>query len=82
MKITTNKLYLLKYLKAYELLGVTPPECYALEDSKNGLLSAYRAGCVPIIVPDLWQPDEETERILFRKFNDLVEVKEFMEEHG
>lgn len=49
---------------------------------KNGLLSAYRAGCVPIMVPDLWQPDEETERILFRKFNDLVEVKDFIEEHG
>lgn len=41
------------YLKACELLEVGPSECYALEDSKNGLLSTYRAGCKPIMVPDL-----------------------------
>lgn len=67
------------YLKACELLGELPEECYALEDSKNGLLSAYRAGCKPIMVPDLWQPDEEIERILYKKFVDLEEVKGFLE---
>lgn len=67
------------YLKTCELLGITPQECYALEDSKNGLLSAYRAGCVPIMVPDLWYPDKEIEKILYRKFKDLEEVKNFIE---
>jgi len=52
------------YLKACELLKVTPEDCYALEDSKNGLLSAYRAGCKPIMVPDLWQPDEDILQII------------------
>lgn len=42
------------YLKACELLGAKPEECYALEDSKYGLHSAYRAGCKTIMVPDLW----------------------------
>lgn len=37
------------YLKACELISVEPKKCYALEDSKNGLLSAYRAGCKTII---------------------------------
>lgn len=50
------------YLKACTLLGEDPKECFALEDSKNGLLSAYSAGCKPIMVPDMWQPDEETEK--------------------
>lgn len=67
------------YLRACELLEVPPEECYALEDSKNGLLSAYRAGCKPIMVPDLWLPDEEIEKILYKKFVDLEEVKEFFE---
>lgn len=67
------------YSKACELLGAGPEECYALEDSKNGLLSAYRAGCKPIMVPDLWQPDEETERILYGRFEDLEQVREFLE---
>lgn len=65
------------YLKACELLHKNPEECFALEDSKNGLLSAYRAGCKPIMVPDLWQPDEEIKQILFGKFEDLEQVKEY-----
>lgn len=63
------------YLKACELLEVSPSECYALEDSKNGLLSAYRAGCKPIMVPDLWQPDDEILKVIVGKYNDLDEVK-------
>ena len=41
------------YIKACEMLNENPEECIAFEDSKNGLLSAYRAGCKPIMVPDL-----------------------------
>jgi len=67
------------YLKACELLKVKPQECIALEDSKNGLLSAYRAGCKPIMVPDLWQPDEETLQIIKAKYSDLEQVKEALE---
>lgn len=66
------------YLKACEALEESPENCYALEDSRNGLLSAYRAGCKPIMVPDLWQPDEEINRLLFAKFDDLEQVKEFL----
>lgn len=66
------------YLTACELLQEEPDNCYALEDSKNGLLAAYRAGCKAIMIPDLWQPDEEIEGIILSKFNDLEEVKEFL----
>lgn len=66
------------YLKACEALQISTKNTYALEDSRNGLLSAYRAGCKVIMVPDLWQPDEEIEKILFAKMNDLEEVKEFL----
>lgn len=63
------------YLRACELLNVSPSECYALEDSKNGLLSAHRAGCKPIMVPDLWQPDDEILKVIVGKYSDLDEVK-------
>lgn len=67
------------YLKACELLDERPENCYALEDSQSGLLSAHRAGCKPIMIPDLWQPDEEIQNILFAKFEDLEQVKVFLE---
>lgn len=63
------------YLKACEMIGAEPKECYALEDSKNGLLSAYRAGCKPIMVPDLWQPDEEIMKVIVARYDDLEQVK-------
>ena len=67
------------YLKACELLGAAPEACFALEDSKNGLLSAYRAGCRPVMVPDLWQPDEEILQIIAGKYDDLEQVKNAFE---
>ena len=48
------------YLYACEQLGLAPNECIALEDSPNGITSAYDAGCMPIMVPDLSLPDEVT----------------------
>ena len=67
------------YLKACELLNANPKECIALEDLKNGLLSAYRAGCKPIMVPDLWQPDEGILQIIKGKYSDLEQVKKAFE---
>ena len=63
------------YLKACELIGEEPENCYALEDSKNGLLSAYRAGCKPIMILDLWQPDEEIMKIIVARYDDLEQLK-------
>lgn len=62
------------YLKASNELGHDPCKCIALEDSPNGILSAYRAGCKPIMVPDLSQPDEETQSMLYAKVDNLSEV--------
>lgn len=66
------------YLKASSELGLAPRECMALEDSPNGILSAYRAGCVPVMVPDLSQPDEPTSAMLFAKVDDLMKVIELI----
>lgn len=67
------------YLKACEALSEVPEDCYALEDSKNGLLAAHRAGCIPLMVPDLWEPDDEILEIIAGEFDDLEKVKEYIE---
>lgn len=62
------------YLRACELLEVKPEECIALEDSRNGLLAATSAGCNTIMVPDLWEGDEEIHKLLYNKVNALSDV--------
>ena len=37
------------YLYACEVLGVQPENCYAVEDSPNGVMSAHAAGCLSLI---------------------------------
>ncbi|MGN0605448.1 MAG: HAD family hydrolase [Oscillospiraceae bacterium] len=62
------------YLMAAEKINLNPSECFALEDSPNGILSAYRAGCKPVMIPDLSQPDEDTLKLLYAKADNLLEV--------
>ena len=50
------------YLYACEQLHLAPAECMAVEDSPNGVSSAYDAGCKVVMVPDQAPPDEETKK--------------------
>lgn len=47
------------YLKACASINLSPEECAAIEDSPNGIRSAFSAGLFTIMVPDKVQPDEE-----------------------
>ena len=62
------------YKLAAERLGLMPEECMALEDSPNGIHAAYHAGCKPVMVPDLDQPDETTKKMLFACKENLLQV--------
>ncbi len=62
------------YLHACEEIGLNPCDCIALEDSPNGILSAYRAGLKPIMIPDLTQPDDDTKQLLFACADSLDKV--------
>lgn len=68
------------YLKASELLGISPSECLALEDSPNGIKSAFAANLVPIMIPDLIEPTEELLELLHCKLANLNEVVDFLNE--
>lgn len=67
------------YLYACEQIGERPEECIAVEDSPNGIKSAYAAGCKPVMVPDLTQPDEEVAPMLYGVAKTLLDIREIVE---
>lgn len=65
------------YLTAAGELHVPPKECFAVEDSKNGILSAHSAGMKVIMIPDLWHGGE-TDSLLFAKCDNLLGAADIM----
>jgi DNA helicase-2/ATP-dependent DNA helicase PcrA len=65
------------YAYACEQLGLMPSQTFAVEDSPNGVTSAYLAGCNVIMVPDLSQPDEELSQKLYAKVDTLMDIRKF-----
>ena len=53
------------YLKAAKALGLDTMSCLALEDSPNGIISAFSAGCKPVMIPDLTEPEEMLKPFLY-----------------
>lgn len=62
------------YQYACEQLTCEPEDCIAVEDSPNGVLSAYRAGCKVIMVPDQTAVNQELEKYLIASVETLHEV--------
>ena len=62
------------FLRAAETLHLPPEHCLVLEDSPHGILAAYKAGCLPMMIPDLWAPDEETQSMLYARGETLLDV--------
>lgn len=66
------------YLHAAACIGIPPENCLAIEDSPAGILSAHRAGCMPVLVPDLDGSDEKMRKILFAEADTLTELLELL----
>ena len=67
------------YLKACSALGVLPQDAIAIEDSYNGIRSAHSAGMMPVMVPDTVMPDAEIEKLLYRRFDSLLDTAAFID---
>ena len=70
------------YLTACRKLGIPPSRTIAVEDSRNGILSASAAGMQVIMVPDLIPPTPDLESLLLRRFDSLLDVRDFLAENG
>lgn len=66
------------YLYGAESLGLPPENCLAIEDSPAGILSAYRAGCMPVLVPDLDGADDAMGQNLYAEADSLLDIMELI----
>lgn len=69
------------YEKACRILRAVPGETVALEDSIHGIISASRAGLIPVMVPDLVRETGEVDKLLAAKKEDLLEVADWIEKN-
>lgn len=66
------------YIKACKSVGAKPENSIGVEDSFNGVRSAYSAGLKTVMIPDQLQPTEEISRMYWNKFDNLKEFCDFM----
>lgn len=66
------------YQKAAEGLGLSCSDCIAVEDSHNGVRSAYAAGCKVIMVPDRDVPDEEMQEKCYRIAENCAQIMQYV----
>ena len=68
------------FLLAAKKLNVKPEECLVLEDSKNGIIAAKKAGMRAIMVPDMFKVDDELKILSDKIVKNLKEVINYLEE--
>ena len=62
------------YIKAAEVAGFPPGECIAVEDSKNGMMSATSAGVRCIYIKDFTDVPEMIAELAFKRVDTLDEI--------
>ena len=67
------------YLYGAASVGLEPVECLAIEDSHAGVLSASRAGCLTVLIPDLDEPAQETLEPLYACCEKLTDILELLD---
>lgn len=67
------------FLKAANKLNVDSSTCIVIEDSDAGIQAAYKAGMLPIHVPDMKELDDENKHLPAFVKQDLLEVIEVID---
>jgi HAD superfamily hydrolase (TIGR01509 family) len=70
------------YLLGADRLGFRPQLCVAIEDSTPGIAAAHGAGTIPIMVPDMVQPSDETRTKCAAVLPDLRAALAMLREKG
>ena len=69
------------YLHGAARLGLKPESCLALEDSPAGILSAFRAGCLSVVIPDQDIPGEEILSRCYARADSLADIISLLQNH-
>lgn len=67
------------YSKACKAIESKPEECYAVEDSPNGIKSAYLAGMKPIFIPDTIDLPDDYREYVFMEFASMKEFQTYLQ---
>lgn len=70
------------YLRACRIIGTEPSRSMALEDAPAGIRASHAAGMIPIMVPDLVEPDEETAKLYYKRVDSLLDVITLLEKEN
>lgn len=68
------------FLKAAKILDVNSENCVVIEDSPAGIKAGYNAKMMALHVKDLKEADDEIKELSYAQFNNLEEIKDFIEE--
>lgn len=68
------------FLKAAEIMGVSPSDCYIFEDSENGILSGHNAGMKCIGVPDMVEFKTKIKELMEYEFETIDEAIEIFKD--
>ena len=66
------------FLLAAERLGADPARTLVLEDSNPGIRAASAGGVIPVMVPDLCQPEDDVRGLYAACCGSLLEVRDLL----
>ena len=66
------------YINTCKLLNIKSDETLVLEDSTNGIISAYNANCDVIWIPDRIEVPLDIQKLAINKFDSLIDVIDFL----
>lgn len=69
------------YLEALRRLGRAAEDCWALEDSDNGVRAAHRAGMRVVQIPDLIEPAPEVRALGHAVVDSMLDVLALLDDH-
>ena len=67
------------FLKAAEKVNIKPENCIVIEDSEAGIRAAFNAGMIAFHVKDLKEADENIKKYCNKNFENLIEIKKYIE---
>jgi beta-phosphoglucomutase-like phosphatase (HAD superfamily) len=68
------------FLEAARRMAIPPERCIVLEDSEAGIRAAHNARMLPLMIPDLKQPEAEIQQQAYRILPSLLDVIPLLEE--